>query len=202
MEDSRFSLESKLKAMNPEDREKVVEEIKKKAIQDCVFCKILRGEIPAKKVFESEDVLAFLDINPVNPGHTLVIPKKHYLFITQIPDSELSALMSVVKRLAGFILDATKAEGITISQLNGKAAGQIVPHVHFHIIPRFENDKMDNRWPTQKLDDEQFNNIQKKIIELGKTLYGSEKKTEPEEKKDTVEENEENEKYEFKPRLP
>ncbi|UCD04594.1 MAG: HIT family protein [Candidatus Woesearchaeota archaeon] len=181
--------------MNPEEREKVVEEIKKKAIQDCIFCKILRGEIPAKKVFESEDVLSFLDINPVNPGHTLVIPKKHYLFITQIPDGELSALMSVVKKIAGVVLDATKAEGITISQLNGKAAGQIVPHVHFHIIPRYENDKMDNHWPTQKLDDEQFNNIQRKIIELVKKLYEPKENTE-----EKVED--EDEEYEFKPRLP
>lgn len=181
-------LEKKLDGLSLEERKKVLKELQEKAVKECIFCKITRGEIPCKKVFENDNVLAFLDINPVNPGHTLVIPKKHYLFITQLPDEELASIMSVVRNISGVIFESMNAEGITISQANGKAAGQVVSHVHFHIIPRYINDEMENNWPNQQIDEYTANEIQKKISELAKKFYGP--------KEDNEEE------YDFKPRLP
>ena len=104
---------------------------------DCIFCRIASGEIPAKKVYEDTSTVAFLDISPRNPGHTLVIPKKHYGSILDIPDNELAAVMSTVKKVVVSTKNATNSEGTSIIQSNGKAAGQVVAHLHFHVIPRF-----------------------------------------------------------------
>ncbi|MCD6590739.1 MAG: HIT family protein [Candidatus Aenigmarchaeota archaeon] len=104
---------------------------------ECLFCKIVAGEIPSQKVYEDENHLAFLDINPRNPGHTLVIPKKHYETIMNMPDEEAGRLFQTVKRLAAAIKKAMNADGISIAQSNERAAGQVIPHVHFHVIPRF-----------------------------------------------------------------
>ena len=107
---------------------------------DCVFCKIIAGEIPADKIYEDEDCLAFLDITPVNPGHSLLITKKHYENIYELPDEALKKLAPAIKKIAVAIKEGTGAEGINIGMNNEAAAGQIVPHAHFHIIPRFPND--------------------------------------------------------------
>jgi histidine triad (HIT) family protein len=107
---------------------------------DCIFCKILNGEIPASKVYEDDNVLAFLDIMPATPkkGHVIVIPKKHYEMLEDVSDDDLTALILVVKKVQKGILKW--AEGTNIFQNNGKSSGQIVNHVHFHIVPRFEGD--------------------------------------------------------------
>jgi len=107
---------------------------------DCIFCKIVRGEIPCAKVYEDNEVLAFLDINPVNPGHTLVITKEHFTNITDTPEEKLNTIMSAVKKLSGKIMTAVGASAFNLGVNNGEVAGQIVPHVHFHIMPRKEND--------------------------------------------------------------
>ena len=107
---------------------------------DCVFCKIIKGEISADKIYEDEDCLAFLDITPVNPGHTLLIPKKHYENLYEMPDELLSKMSPIVKKIAVAVKKGTGAEGINIGMNNEVAAGQIVPHAHFHIIPRFPGD--------------------------------------------------------------
>lgn len=104
----------------------------------CVFCGIVEGEIPANRVYEDNVVLAFLDIHPINIGHTLVIPKKHHAYIYDVPDDEIGHLYKIVKKIAIAIKKALKAEGITISQNNECAAGQRIFHVHVHIIPRYE----------------------------------------------------------------
>ncbi len=109
-------------------------------MDDCIFCKIVRGEIPAAKVYEDTEVLAFLDITPVNPGHVLVVPKAHFEILQAIPDPILSKLIVVVKKIAGGIRKATRAEGINIGMNNGAAAGQEVPHAHIHVMPRFKDD--------------------------------------------------------------
>lgn len=105
--------------------------------EECIFCGIAAGKIPSIKVFEDEKHIAFLDINPRNPGHTLVIPKRHYEVVMEMPEAEAGKLFEVVKRLSVNVKNGTKAEGISILQNNYKVAGQVVPHVHFHIIPRF-----------------------------------------------------------------
>jgi len=109
-------------------------------ISDCIFCLIAAGKIPAKKVYEDPKVLAFLDINPLSEGHTLVIPKKHYETISQVPEPELGSIFGIVKKLATNMKDKLGADGINIMQNNYKAAGQDIPHFHVHIIPRKNND--------------------------------------------------------------
>ncbi len=107
---------------------------------DCIFCLIAAGKIPAKKVYEDSKVLAFLDINPVTEGHTLVIPKTHHENISDIPDAELGVVFKAVKKIATNLKEKLGADGLNIMQNNGKVAGQEIPHFHVHIIPRKIND--------------------------------------------------------------
>lgn len=109
-------------------------------MQPCLFCKIIAGEIPSTKVYEDENVLAILDINPVNIGHTLVIPKAHFENLYTIPDDLLSAMMLAVQKLAVAIKRAEAADGINIAMNNERAAGQLIDHAHIHIIPRHTDD--------------------------------------------------------------
>ncbi len=105
-----------------------------------IFEKIVAGEIPSYKVYEDEHTCAFLDINPNSVGHTLVIPKKPFKNIHEMPDEVAAALIKTVKKIAGAIKSATKADGIKLIMNNGVAAGQIIFHAHIHIIPRHEHD--------------------------------------------------------------
>lgn len=106
----------------------------------CIFCEIVEGNSPAEIIYENNDVLAFLDINPMNYGHTLVIPKKHYPDFTEIPRAEISSVISVVQLVSKAIYGSLGADGYNIVSNNGEAAGQSVFHFHFHIIPRTYSD--------------------------------------------------------------
>ena len=103
--------------------------------ESCAFCKIARKEAPASRVYEDEQVIAFLSIQPINIGHTLVVPKKHYKNIYEIPEEEVAYLYKIVKKIAHAVTKAVDAEGIRIVQNNGEAAGQVIFHMHVHIIP-------------------------------------------------------------------
>lgn len=116
----------------------------------CVFCSIVKGEIPATKVYEDDDVLAFMDIGPVVKGHTLVIPKSHHNPITETPVPVLQKLIAIVQRVARAQLQGLDADGINVSQANGQTAGQVVPHIHFHVIPRFATDGHHWNWTPRK----------------------------------------------------
>lgn len=107
---------------------------------DCIFCKIINREIPAEIVYEDENVLAFLDIRPTTTGHTLVIPKRHTETLLESGEDTLSQMLPAIKKVALGVLAATKALGFNLGCNTGEAAGQIVFHLHFHIIPRYEND--------------------------------------------------------------
>lgn len=107
---------------------------------NCLFCKIISGEIPSEKVFEDEHTYAFLDIHPINRGHTLVVPKKHAENIHDISSTDFCTLMETVRTLSPIIKKAVGADGINIGINNGGAAGQIIFHAHAHIIPRYGND--------------------------------------------------------------
>ncbi len=107
---------------------------------NCIFCKIINREIPCDKIYEDENFLAFLDITPVNPGHALLIPKKHYENLYEIPSQTLNEILPIIKKIAIAVKNGVNADGINIGMNNGKAAGQLVPHAHFHIIPRFQDD--------------------------------------------------------------
>lgn len=107
---------------------------------DCLFCKIITGDIPAEKIYEDEHTFAFLDIHPINTGHTLVIPKQHAENIMTIRKEDFAAVMETVRKLSPIIQRAVGADGINIGINNGSAAGQIIFHAHVHVMPRFEND--------------------------------------------------------------
>ena len=109
---------------------------------DCIFCKIISGEIPSYKFYEDELSFAFLDINPINKGHALVIPKNHAENIMTIKKKDFAAVMETVRMLSPKIQRAVGADGINIHINNGSAAGQMVFHSHVHVIPRFENDNL------------------------------------------------------------
>ncbi len=109
---------------------------------NCIFCKIINKEIPSKIVYEDELVLAILDLSQATYGHTLVMPKKHYENIYEIDDKTLAHLINVIKMLAIKIKNKLNASGINILNNNETAAGQSVMHLHFHIIPRYDNDDL------------------------------------------------------------
>ena len=109
--------------------------------EDCVFCRIAAKKEPASVVYEDEEVVSFMDIRPVNIGHVLVIPKKHYKDLLEMPEKDIGNLFRKVRKIALKVKKTTGADGISILQSNGKAAFQHVFHMHVHIIPRFEKDK-------------------------------------------------------------
>ncbi|MFU8867700.1 HIT family protein [Natronococcus sp.] len=105
-----------------------------------IFTQIVEGEIPARIVYEDETTVAFLDANPLAPGHTLVIPKDEYERLNDVPDDVATDLYATVHRLVPVVEDAVDADASTVAFNNGEEAGQEVPHVHCHIVPRFEGD--------------------------------------------------------------
>ncbi len=108
-------------------------------MDDCIFCRIIRGEIPSFKVYEDEKVLAFEDINPVSDGHTLLIPKKHSRDLWEIDKDSLIAIHAASKKVIKAIREALDPSGVAVLQLNGRGAGQEVDHYHLHLIPRLKN---------------------------------------------------------------
>ncbi|HMP77798.1 MAG TPA: HIT family protein [Kiritimatiellia bacterium] len=115
-------------------------------MSDCIFCRIVRGELPCEKLYEDDAVLAFMDIGPIVKGHALVIPKAHHELITDLPPHLLAPVLAVVQRVARGLYTGLKADGVNVHQTNGAASGQVVPHVHFHVIPRFHTDGHSWNW--------------------------------------------------------
>jgi histidine triad (HIT) family protein len=105
-------------------------------MDDCIFCKIIKGEIPSTKVYEDERVYAFMDINPIAKGHTLIIPKTHAGNLWEIAPEDLQAVHSASQTIAGALRKALDAEGVACLQLNGRSVGQVVMHYHLHLVPR------------------------------------------------------------------
>lgn len=115
-------------------------------MNNCIFCRIVRGEIPATTLYEDDEVLAFMDIGPIIKGHALVIPKQHHDPLTALPSDLLGRVMAVVQTIARAQVEGLRADGFNVHQTNGAAAGQVVPHVHFHVIPRFAGDGHSWNW--------------------------------------------------------
>ena len=107
---------------------------------DCIFCKIVSNEISSVKVYEDDRVFAFMDINPLNNGHILIIPKAHAATIYEITEADFLAVTSATHKLAAAVKKALNPDGINLMQLNGRAANQVVPHLHVHIVPRWSGD--------------------------------------------------------------
>jgi histidine triad (HIT) family protein len=130
---------------------------------NCIFCKIASGTIPARKVLESADCLAFLDVAPLAPGHCLLIPKTHYGSLAELPADQAGALLGRLPALGGAVLRATGAEGFNVLLNSGKAAGQEVMHVHIHIIPRKTGDGLGYRWQPRPLDEAAADRLRQEI---------------------------------------
>jgi histidine triad (HIT) family protein len=119
---------------------------------NCIFCRIATGDIPCAKIYEDDNVLAFLDLAPVHPGHTLVIPKDHYKDMLEVPAELGTAVFAALQKVAGAVMKATGAQGFNVMQNNGLAAGQTMFHIHWHIIPRFDDDGLE-MWAQGKYPD-------------------------------------------------
>jgi len=146
-------------------------EISKHASEACIFCKIIKGEIPSAKVYEDNSTIAFLDIMPANKGHCLVIPKKHYETLLEIKDEDLVNITKTTKKIARALSLSMGNGSYNLVMNNGKVAGQVVNHAHMHLIPRFKGDMINLNWSHKKYRDkemEEFTKNIKKFIEYGK----------------------------------
>lgn len=132
-EEQRKELEEKLKNMSPE-------ELKEFQKQQCIFCQIISGKVPSKKIYEDEGCIAVLDINPAAKGHLLLLPKEHYAIMPQVPEQEINHLFIVAKKLSQVLLRELKVSGTNVFIANGLAAGQRAQHFMIHVIPRKEGD--------------------------------------------------------------
>jgi histidine triad (HIT) family protein len=115
-------------------------------MSDCIFCKIIEGQIPSAKLFEDDSAIAILDINPIAFGHLLYISKGHYATLLDVPEGEFGVILKNMQRVIAALLKATGCEGFNIMQNNNRCAGQLVPHLHFHIIPRRPGDAIRFNW--------------------------------------------------------
>ena len=123
---------------------------------DCIFCRIVNGEVPCYKLYEDDQVLAFLDVGPLSRGHSLIIPKAHYRTLAEMPGDLAAACARVAPRLSRAIMAATGKSASNLLQNNGRIAHQAVEHVHFHIIPKYDAESgLGIHWPAGKLDDDE-----------------------------------------------
>jgi len=132
---------------------------------ECVFCKMVAGQIPVIKIYEDEVVLAFLDIGPVSDGHTLVIPKQHFEKLHDCPAELLGRVSSRLGKIAKAVAAGMNSDGYNVLCNNGRSAGQLVEHLHFHIIPRNTGDGIFKRWPAYKYEEGEIEEIATKIRE-------------------------------------
>lgn len=135
-------------------------------MSECIFCQIVAGKIPSAKVYESENVLAFLDIGPIGEGHTLIIPKAHHMLIYEVDDEVLSEMMVVSKRVAEAVHKVFGAQGFNLLQNNLAVAGQLIDHAHIHVIPRSEGDGFLTTWPAGAYGHGRMAEVQEKVADF------------------------------------
>ena len=129
----------------------------------CIFCKIVAGQIPCFKLLEDETTIAFMDINPVNPGHALAVAKGHWPTVDVIPAEVLAAVARTAQRLAKAVIGELKPDGVNLLQANGVGAGQSVPHLHIHVMPRCPNDQVALNWDYKPGDKAEIEAIWKRL---------------------------------------
>ncbi len=132
-------------------------------MEDCLFCKIVAGDIPCYKVYEDDRTLAFLDINPINKGHTLVIPKVHVSKISELEDEDLVGFYRALQKVTGAVERAVRLDGLNLFVNQGEVAGQLIPHFHCHITPRLKGDGLRMEIPSRELSEEEFVDTMVKI---------------------------------------
>ena len=119
--------------------------------QSCLFCSIINNKIPAVIIYEDDNFVALMDKYPINHGHSLVIPRSHHESLLSMTPSEVGKLYSIVSTVSKAVISAVHADGFSIGQNNGRAANQIIPHVHVHIIPRYAGDSREGKWPSRTI---------------------------------------------------
>ena len=129
---------------------------------DCIFCKIIKGNLPALKVYQDNAVVAFLDIAPISPGHLLVVPRQHAADLLAIDDLALAYVMRVAKQLGRAMIKGLGADGFNVGINNGAVAGQVIEHFHCHVIPRFKNDGLKD-WPAREYEPGQSEQLAAKL---------------------------------------
>jgi len=178
--------------MTPEQEEQLKnlppEKLAELQKQNCPFCMIISGKIPAKKLYEDEVCIAILDINPANPGHVLVLPKEHYQIINQVPEEELAVMTRVSKAITNNMFESLGVQGSNVLIQNGPAADQKAPHFIMHIIPRMENDGLNFGWNPKKIEDAQMDEIFGKLTSTPITIGKIVTKPIEEKKKEKVKE--------------
>lgn len=132
-------------------------------MSDCIFCKIVEGAIPSTKLFEDDLAIAILDINPITFGHSLYIAKEHYPTLLNVPEGELGDIIKNLQKVVSALLKATGCEGFNIIQNNTRCAGQLVPHLHFHLIPRRSGDPIRFNWQIQPYQKEESQKLAEDI---------------------------------------
>ena len=152
------ALQEKIKQMSPEE----LKEFQKK---QCIFCQIIDGKVQSRRVYEDEDVIAILDVNPANPGHILIMPREHYSIMPQIPKEEIGHIFMVAKALSNASLRALEVQGSNIIVANGVAAGQRAQHFMVHLIPRKENDGVDFQIPQKNIPEKELQKLMKILSE-------------------------------------
>jgi histidine triad (HIT) family protein len=118
--------------------------------RSCIFCSIISGQAPVAAVYEDNEFIALMDKYPISRGHTLLVPKAHYDNLLFMTLNEVSNMYWLVAAIAKSVVSCVRADGFSIGQNNGRAANQIVPHVHVHIVPRYDDDSSDGKWPSRK----------------------------------------------------
>lgn len=133
--------------------------------EECVICQIIEGKVPSKKLYEDDEIVAFLDVNGASPGHTFVVPKQHFPIFEQIPDKLAGNLFSVSNKISSALFDSMKIQGTNIFVTNGVSAGQSVAHFVINVIPRNEGDNINLQWKPRQLSEEEMSTVELKIKE-------------------------------------
>jgi len=187
-EEQSKELQEFLKTLSPEQ----VEFLRSQQQQGCIFCKIAKGEIESRKIYEDNNFVATLDINPANKGHVIIFPKEHYEFLSDLPNN--LNLFDIIKRLSSIIVKTVKAEGMNIVIAYGVVAGQKIPHLLIHLIPRFSGDDINLSWGSKKIDDKEMDEVEASLKEeISGYFY---------EKEEEVVEEAEPEEYSEEERIP
>ncbi len=158
---------------------------------ECLFCDIVKGKTPSFKVYEDGEFMAVFDIRPANPGHLILFPKRHVVFLSDMSDEEIGKFFSLASKLASLVVKAVEAKGYNLIYSAGAQAGQLTPHVILHIIPRFEGDEVKIFWEPKSMNEEDFERIREKLL---KFFEGKEEKKK--------ERKEEKKLYKVEPRIP
>jgi histidine triad (HIT) family protein len=135
-----------------------------KTDDSCIFCKIIAGEIPCFKLHEDEASIAFMDVNPANPGHALAVVKEHWPTVFGIPADQLGAVAATAQRVANAVQSVLSPDGINLIQANGAGAGQSVPHLHFHVLPRGDDPDLKLNWGHNPGDMDAIKAIYEKLL--------------------------------------